>query len=212
MDDDPVFGRLVASNLTAGKGGIGGRFSDEDFIRAIRHGVRPDGSPLIIMPSELFNKLGEADLGAVIAYIKSLPPADNELPSTTAGPLVRLLVLLEENLLPAQVIDHDAPFPSMPAPGVTAEYGKYLAVACTACHGDDLGGQGEGGPNITAGGRPGKWSEADFINTLRTGVTPRGNNLDPENMPWKSFARLTDDELKAVWLYLRIVPTVEESE
>ena len=94
----------------------------------------------------------------------------------------------------------------MPAPGVTKEYGKYLALSCTACHGDDLGGGqgggGQAGPAITRGGRPGKWKEADFINTIRTGVTPEGNNLDPENMPWKSFAKLTDDELKAVWLYL----------
>ena len=94
LEDDLVFGRIVASNLTSGKGGIGGRYSDEDFVRAIRHGVRPDGTPLIIMPSEFFNKLGEADLGAVIAYIKSLPPVDNELPGTTAGPLARLIVLL----------------------------------------------------------------------------------------------------------------------
>ena len=111
MEDDPVFGRLVASNLTAGKGGVGGSYSDTDFVRAIRHGVRPDGTPLVLMPAEYYNKYNDEDLGAIIAYIKSLPPVDNELPETMAGPLARLFVLLEPSLLPAQLIDHDASRP-----------------------------------------------------------------------------------------------------
>ena len=47
-----------------------------------------------------------------------------------------------------------------------------------------------------------RWSEVGFMATLRTGVTPYGKELDPENMPWKSLGKMTDDELKAVWLYL----------
>ena len=91
--------------------------------------------------------------------------------------------------------------------GVTVAYGKYLALSCAACHGDDLA--GDFGPNITPGGTSGKWSEADFIRTLRLGTTPDARKLDSEDMPWKSFARLTDDELKAIWLYLKSVPAVE---
>ena len=60
--------------------------------------------------------------------------------------------------------------------------------------------------------RTGKWSEADFINTIRTGVTPEDDELDPKNMYWKRFAKMTDDELGAIWLFLRSVPPVEESE
>ena len=211
MEEDPVFGRFSASNLTAGKGGVGGRFSDVDYVRAIRHGVRPDGTPLIIMPSEFFTKLGGEDVGAIIAYLKSLPPVDNEVPVSELGPLGRLFLVMGAPFLPAAVVDHAAPVPDTPEPAVTAEYGKYVGLVCTVCHGDDLA-HGEGqaaGPNITQGGTPGKWSEADFIKTIRTGVTPRGHALDAEQMFWKRFAKMTDDELKALWLYLKSVPAVK---
>ena len=119
-------------------------------------------------------------------------------------------MLDETGLLPAYAIDHAAPARAAPKAGITVEYGKYLALSCAACHGDDLagGGGGPGGPNITPGGTPGQWSEADFIRTLRRGTTPDGRQLDSENMPWQSFGRLTDDELKAIWLYLKSVPPV----
>ena len=160
MEDDPPFGRIVASNLTPGRGGVGGTYGDVDFVRALRHGVRPDGTPLVIMPAELFTKLGDSDMGAVIAYVKSLAPVDNELPSTTLAPLGRLFFVLDlfgGPLLPAEVIEHGAPRKPVPRPGVTAEYGEYLAFLCIACHGDELGGveSEEYGlaPNITSGGR-----------------------------------------------------------
>src|SRR5690606_27734055 len=62
--DAPPF-RIVASNLTAGAGGVGGRYSAEDFDRAIRHGLRPDGSPLLIMPSAAFHRLADEDAAAL---------------------------------------------------------------------------------------------------------------------------------------------------
>ena len=76
MEDDPVFGRLVAKNLTSGKGGIGGSRSDVDFVRAIRHGVAPDGKSLIIMPSDIFYYFSDDDPGDVIAYLNPNPPKD----------------------------------------------------------------------------------------------------------------------------------------
>lgn len=63
LSDDFVFGKIFPSNLTSGKGGIGGTYTDIDYVRAIRHGVRPSGKPLVIMPSEFFNKINDADLG-----------------------------------------------------------------------------------------------------------------------------------------------------
>ena len=213
MDENPVFGRLVARNLTSGKGGIGGSRSDADFVRAIRHGVGPEGKSLIIMPSEVFYYLSDADLGDVIAYLKTLPPVDNELPTSKAGPLARLFILLGEPFLVAGEIDQTGPRPVAPEPGITAEYGRYLGRSCTFCHGDDLSGPTIGGfeiepPNLTPAGRLGRWSEADFVHTLRTGVTPRGHELDNEEMPWESLGRMTDDELAAVWMYLKSVPPV----
>ena len=157
LEDDPVFGKLVPSNLTSGKGGIGGTYTDIDYVRAIRHGVRPSGKPLVLMPSEIFNKIDDADLGAIIAYLKTLPPVDNELEGTSLGPLGKVITLVEGALVPASVIEHDAPRHRAIEPAVTAEYGEYLAFTCTICHADNLAGgsvPGEGGdaplaPNLT---------------------------------------------------------------
>lgn len=61
-------------------------------------------------------------------------------------------------------------------------------------------------PNLTPGGELVAWTEEDFINTIRTGRTPGGHDLDPEFMPWKEYRNFTDDELKAIWLYLQSLP------
>ena len=190
---------------------MGASHTDLDYVRAIRHGIDHDGTALLIMPSNFFHNFSDADLGAIITYIRSVPPVDNELPGSTLGPFGRFFLLIGAPFLAANEIDHTAPRPTVPEHGVTAEYGKYLAVVCTACHGDDLAsGSGEfAGPNITPAGQIGKWSEAQFITTMRSGTTPEGEDLDPEEMPWKRFAKMTDDELKAVWLYLESVPPVE---
>jgi mono/diheme cytochrome c family protein len=212
-DEGLLVGRIVFPNLTSGKGGIGSQYTDEDWVLAIRHGVKPDGKGGIVMLANLFYNLSDQDLAAIIAYLKSLPPVDHELPKTRIGPLGRWQLLQVPDLIPAQVIDHDSPRPVAPQPGVTVEYGKYLATICHLCHGPNLsGGEGPGaGVNITPGGEVGGWSEADFIHTLRTGTTPNGKNLDPELMPWKVVGQMTDDELKAVWLYLQSVPAIQST-
>ncbi len=69
--------RASSVNLTSGAGGIGRMFSDIDWVRALRHGVAPDGKPLLIMPAQGFNALSPDDLGALIAYVKSVPAVDN---------------------------------------------------------------------------------------------------------------------------------------
>ena len=220
LEEDPLFGTYSPRNLTPGRGGIGGTFSDIDYTRAIRHGVGKDGKALVIMPSEFYNKISDSDLGAIIAFLKSLPPVDNEVPETSLGPLGRICTVLESSLLPATLIDHEAPRPAEPQPGVTREYGEYLTFMCSLCHGDALSGGSVPGdepdappaPNLTPGGPLRLWSEADFINTLRTGVTPGGRSLDSENMPWEYFTKMTDDELEAIWMYLQSLPAKEFKE
>ncbi len=211
MEDDPLVARLIAPNLTSGRGGIASRFTDDDWVRAIRHGIGQDGKALIVMPSDLFSKIGDNDLAALIAYLKSVPPVDNELAPLTVGPMGRFFLLQDPALLPVQVIDH-ASRPSNPPPARTIEYGRYLTSFCVVCHGENLAGSPEfgGGLNLTPAGDLLNWSEADFIRALRTGVTPEGKELDPELMPWKSVGRLTDEELGAIWLYLQTVPPVED--
>jgi hypothetical protein len=220
MDDNPVIGLFVATNLTSGKGGIGGQFSDADWARALRHGVGPDGQSLIITPAQYYYYLSDADLGAMIAYLKRAPPVDNELPATTLGPLGRLILLLpQSDWLPAEKIDHTGPRPSAPEPGVTAAYGEYLVRIsnCEVCHALENAGSLAGWSELRAqrfrGGQqpesPGyltNWSEADFITAMRTGVTPDGDPLDGDSMPWMNIGQMTDDELKTVWLYLQSLP------
>ena len=213
LGEDLLFGRVAPPNLTSGKGGIGESLTDIDYVRAIRHGVGSDGKALLIMPSEAFNRIGDEDLGAMIAYLKSVPPVDNEVPQSSARLIARILTVFDdEALFAANKIDHDAPRPSAPSIGVTVEYGEYLATVCTICHGENLAGGSlpddfnVSAPNITPAGVLSVWTESDFISTIRTGVTPGRNKLDEEDMPWKRFGLMSDDELKAIWLYLQSVP------
>ena len=201
FSDDPLFGKMMARNLTSGRGGIGGVFTDEDYVRAIRHGIGQDYKALIIMPSEVFNKISDKDLGAIIAYLKTLPPVDNELDESGLGPLGRILAVFEGRLLPATLIDHDAPRMPAPVAGVTVEYGEYLAAICTVCHGEQLSGGdvpsddfGRKAPNITPGGALGSWTRSQFVDTIRSGINPDRKLLDPQFMPWNRFTQMTDDE------------------
>ena len=210
MDLGPV-GKFSAANLTRGRGGAGG-MSDADWVRAIRHGIRADGRPLLFMPSQVFNGLNSADLGAIIAYVKQVPAVDRELPPSSMGPIGRALTLLKPGrLIPAEGIDHAAPIPAVIPVGATLEYGKYLSVVggCTYCHGDNLkGGIHEGPPgtpvsaDLTKAGPVGKWSADDFRQALRNGIRPEGTTIDPF-MPWRDTRLMTDEEIDAVWMYLR---------
>ena len=216
--DDPAIGQVNASNLTSGEGGVGASYTDRDMIRAIRHGVRPDGTPLLFMPSTEFYFLSEKDLGAVIAYIKSAPPVDHELPRSRLSWTGRVIMTLVPTItfIPAELIPHDAARPVAPEPGITSEYGEYLTQSCKVCHGLTMsGGPIPGFPsswppalNLTFGEGSSlrTWTEEGFINTIRTGATPDGRELRAEYMPWGSYKFMNDDELKAVWAYLQSLP------
>lgn len=208
--DNAALGFVAATNLTRGQGGVGSRYTDADWVRAIRHGVRSDGKPLIIMPSQELYYLSDDDLACLIAYVKQLPAVDNILPEKRIGPLARVLFGIGKlpELLPAAMINHDAARPDAPPVGITPEYGRYLSVGCQGCHRQDLAG-GEPlapgypvVPSLTSTGHLVKWSESDFITTIRNGTTPEGVHLRSKFMPWPSFAQMTDDELKAIWTYL----------
>ena len=212
FSDESIFGKIAPANLTSGIGGIGGSFTDDDYIRAIRHGIGMDNQALTIMPAEEYNRISDDDLGAIIAYLKTLPPVDNEVGESGLGPLGRTLASFVEGLIPASLIDHEAQRPQSPAVGVTAEYGEYLSNICTVCHGDGLSGSRVPGndrvkaPDITMNGDIGTWTKSQFIDTIRSGNTPRGNLLDPRFMPWNRFTQMTNDELDAIWLYLESLP------
>jgi mono/diheme cytochrome c family protein len=214
--EDPAAGHFAGANLTRGKGGIGSTFTDADFARAVRHGVAPDGRALIFMPSTDYFAMSDANLGALIAYLRSVPPVDKPGPEEKPGPISRALFLSGNMpyLVAAEAIDHTAKPKDVPV-GLTPEFGNYMANTCRGCHGLGF----SGGP--IPGGNPnwppaqnitpdpvtglGKWSEADFIKAVREGVRPDGSRISPP-MPWRNFSRMTDMEVKALWMYLKTAP------
>lgn len=214
--DDPLVGTVIASNLTKGEGGVGNHYQDADWERAIRHGVRPDGKPLVIMPAHEYNPINDADLSPLIAYVKSLSPVDQGRTLIQLGPLGRILhVTGMVTVVPAEVIDHTALRPQAVAKGATKEYGEYLAKTCTGCHGATLSGGPIPGvpsdgpfprnltPDMATG--LGAWQEADFAKAIRTGIRPDGSQLSTA-MPWPAFQQMTDEEVSALWRYLQSVP------
>jgi mono/diheme cytochrome c family protein len=216
MLDDPALGRLVSANLTAGAGGIANDFSDIDWVRAIRHGVGKDGKSLLLMPAGGYNALNDDDLASVIAYFKTLPAVDNQLPEAQVGPLARALTVAGVfPLFSAEAIDHSAPRPDVVPSGPTAAYGGYITTVggCADCHGARLaGGSVPGadasvppGPNLTQGGELIGWSSEDFRRAMREGVTPAGRQITTA-MPWQQMGQMSDEELEAVWQYLKTLP------
>ena len=218
--DDPDFGIIDSPNLTRGKGGVGSHYTDIDWIRTLRHGVKPNGHAAFVMPSADFNKLSDEDLGEIIAYVKSVPPVDNQLrtvPELTTLSKILASVGAFGDIFAAEVIDHNAPANIAPPEGASIEYGSYLVdvFGCRTCHGQQLnGGQDPNpnappSPNLTRGGNLGNWNISQFRNTMRTGVTPEGKSLDMNFMPWTGLASMTDDNLDAVFLYLQSQPKLE---
>ena len=211
--EDPAIGTIYASNLTAGEGGIGASYSDEDWARAIRHGIGPDGRVLGAMPSNAFAHFSDEDLADLLAYIQAQPPVDHVLPARQLSPPGTIIFgTMAYSTLPANLIDHERVGGAAPERGANAAYGEYLTqiAGCHDCHGPDLGGVDPEnappgpppGPNLRPSGRLGKWTQDDFVTALRSGRTPDGRQLSPE-MPWEHYRLMTDQELQALWLYLQ---------
>lgn len=219
--NDPAMGMIPAPNLTTGKGGAGAEYTDEDFVRAIRHGVDNDGNPLAIMPSQAYWHFSDEDLGAIIAYVKSVPPVDKEFEDKNIKLMGRLLIGAGAmNILAAESIDHGGSRPESAPSAVDAAYGKYVAFTgdCHNCHGPNLAGQQapEPGapysPDLTPNGNLNQWSQEEFLTAMRSGMTPDGRQMDPAFMPWKDYGRLSDDDLTALYLYLQSLPTAVAEE
>jgi mono/diheme cytochrome c family protein len=217
MANETLIGKVAAQNLTKGKGGLPADYSDQDWLRVLKHGVNREGKTLIIMPANETTKLADKDLADIIAYCKSRPPKDNELDKTPElGPVLKTLIAFNKlDLLPAEHIDHQLTPIAEKKPEASVEYGAYLTTNCAACHrtnfqgGPPLAPGAPEVPNITSTGRVGKWSEQEFMQTLRTGITPDGHKIDSTQMPWPRTREFSDVELKAVRQFLLSLPKAE---
>ena len=219
------FGYVYASNVTPDSATGIGDWSDGELVRALREGLDPEGHLIfVIMEAEWWKGLSDEDVLALVAYMRSLPPVRNAVPANRPSfaleALQALGVVKPQPAITAPVV--------APPRGATAEYGEYLvhnASMCVGCHTprDPNTGQfdltrpfagglfafpEEGftttGSNLTPDEATGigDWTEEQFMTGMTTGLRPDGTVMLPF-MPWPSYSRWTEDDLRAVWLYVR---------
>ena len=216
VNEAPI-GYIPAANLTAN--GVGANYTDEDWARAIRHGVAKDGRVITIMPSYHYAAYGDDDLAQLIAYLNSAPPVENTLearqiqfPGTIIFGVLAYDSWAVNQTNHAAVGGKDAPLME-----ASVEYGKYLIdiASCGSCHGENLAGNtpdsdSPQGPNITTGGDLGEWSIEEFTLALRTGQRPDGRQLSTE-MPWANYALMSETEVEALWTYLQSLDALPDN-
>lgn len=217
IDDDAM--TAYPPNITPA-GAVGG-WSDAELARAIREGIRPDGSLIgPPMPFGLYKDLSDTDLAAIVAFLRTLKPIDHTVPKS----------VYRVPLPPAYgpPVTHVADIPR----GPTAAYGAYMAgpiAHCVECH-TPFGPQGpmydghlgQGGlefpgpwglsvaPNITSGPDGiADLSDADLARIITAGIRPNGARMLPP-MPYAWFAKMTPEDLQAVILYLRTLPPLPD--
>lgn len=207
-------GTLYAPNLTPG--GPLKNWSDGQIIRAIREGVNKDGHALIIMPSSSFHHMSDSEVQSIVAYLRSQPAVTHATPARNMNLIGTLLV--GAGLFPTSAQPPITQPVVAPPAGVNATYGRYLVetTGCQECHGEDLaGGKVNGGgpppgPNLTL--IVPKWTEADFVTTIHTGIDPNGRSLRPDMMPWKEIsAAYSDTDLQAIYTYLHGFKPIDHS-
>lgn len=211
---------LATPNITPDPETGIGSWTDDEIARAIREGVSRDGHTLFpAMPYGNFKNMSDEDIASVVVYLRSMQPVKHQVPrSKLPFPLSKLI--------------NNAPQPvtvAVPEPNRNDKvaYGKYVATAigdCNECHtprndkGQPLPGMEFGGGNMftesgkkvaTANLTPDPtgisyYDEAQFMETLHTGAV-KGRKLDPM-MPWWSYRHMTDDDMKAVFAFLRSLP------
>lgn len=207
MAETPLF-RAVAPNLTQGRGSAVRGYADRDWANAIVHGVGPSRRSLLLMPSKEVGSFADRDVGAMIAFLQTLPSVDRGPASSAVNLLGQVVIGLGElPIFSAEAVDHAARRAAAPEIGPTREHGRYLLNVCRGCHGPDL----RGGIVIHPGSPPSPdisrasgsdWEFASFERALREGRGRDGHVLDPA-MPWRSMKNLSNDELRALWLGLR---------
>lgn len=202
-------GTLTGPNITPDN--LGAAYSDQELARIVRHGVKKDGRTVRLMPSQDLHWLPDADVRAIVSYLRTVPPVNRPNGTTTIGTLGKVLDRLDKVTLDvARRIDH-AKAEQAPAPEATAAYGAFVARLCTGCHGDHLsGGRIPGTPstipaplNLTPDATGlADWTFADFDRLMKTGVRKNGKMLDPF-MPVEEWKNFDDTEMHALWAYLR---------
>jgi mono/diheme cytochrome c family protein len=198
-------GSMVTENLTPG-GKLAG-YSDGELFRVLRHSINQEGEKLGFMDFLPYKELSDADTEAIIAYLRSVDAAET---TVETGDKMNFIgaVLTGAGILPPQALGAETV--TAPPEGVTADYGKYVATygECSGCHGPDLTGVEASslGPAIPSP-RPlvNELTQEEFFEMMRTGIRP-GSGPFPETMPWQNAAKMTDNDLAALYAYLTTEP------
>ena len=217
--DFPPMGTLYAPNLTP-SGNIQD-WTDGEVIRAIREGIHKNGRALLIMPAGSYRNMSDDDVQALVAYLRSQPSTGAPTPNNQFNLLGAVFMNLSDFRTAQQ------PVGSVTAPRAgTLEYGKYWVdiIGCSDCHGAQLQGKVDdgqpgppAGPNLTL--IVPQWTEEQFMTFFNTGTMPGGakvpiitlaSGYSSPRMPWPMIrAVTTDDELKAMYAYLRSLAVIE---
>jgi mono/diheme cytochrome c family protein len=205
--------RLAAPDITSG--GATAKYRPEDWVRTIRHGVKPNGNPLLVMPAEDYNRLTDDDFAALVGYVRTLPPGKGSQAVIELPLPARVLYGLGAIPDAAGKIDHSLP-PAKPVPvAINAQHGAYVANMCMGCHGEHFsGGKIAGGPpdwppaaNLTPGEGSvlGRYPDAGkFVAMLRSGKRPDGSAISV--MPFDTLSKLDDTDARAVYEFLKTLP------
>lgn len=200
--DEPMIGRVVAPGL----GAAARKYSDAELAAIIRHGVRPDGRSVVIMPSEAFTGLTDEDLARIIAYLRTLPAVAGPGASVSLGPVGRIGLVGGKFHMVAELIATTVPPPE--ATTEQAKFGRYLArTVCAGCHGTSL--RGDSNPDfMTPDLRVvAAYSPEAFSKLMRTGESLSGKDLGMmREMSRDHLSHLTDAEVAALYSYLHALP------
>jgi mono/diheme cytochrome c family protein len=203
FDGGLLLGRAVATNLSV----VAASYSDEQLAATVRYGVRPGGRGMLGMPSAMYYHYTDEDLGAIIAYIRSMPPVEKTLPSTRIGPLTRWALVTGEFESDADIVARLEPRDEAPDRSNPIARGRYIAMTtCSECHGNDLKGQ-HGTPDLVISSA---YTGEQFRHFMRTGEALGKRELRlMSNVARDRFSHLSSDEIEALHLFLRSMTGVE---
>jgi mono/diheme cytochrome c family protein len=194
--DEPWLARLIAPNVPKAIRA----YSDPELARLLRHGVRPNGRGVAVMPSSMFYHLDDEDLSALIAYLRTLPETEGkQLPPNSMRLLARIGLTVGQYKVEPREIAHDAPrAPKGPEP---AALGRYIAMSsCTECHGQRLQGEARGAPALMI---VGGYTPSQFARLMREGVPKDGKERKTMSPVARGrFSHFTEEEVNALYAYL----------
>ena len=205
--DDPMIARLVAPNVPAKIATL----TDAEFAGFFRSGVRKDGTSPFIMPPPGYYHISDADLSALLGYLRSLPRLTDTLPANSYRPMGRFGIMAGQFKTAVHEMDTTQERVGADPASATTRQGEYLArMICSECHGARLTGSpapgGDAGSPSLSGALG--YSPEEFVTLLRTG-TPRvaTTQLDlMADVAKGALHRLSDEEITAIYQYIKTLP------